>query len=308
MEDTRFIKDKEAFDYKVIQDTLEKLCEATANLLEREWPAELKVDSARVVFFQNLRIAFNTYSTIFFIIADVEYYARKKVYALSLPPLVRTLFEQLVAVIFLVQDIPRYIPWLFKTGYTEHIIQLKHAEKYHGTKSNWKDFIDELKRQIEREAKASRLTDAEIANPKKKIGRWATPGAMLDRLKRDKTASQDTLDYIEYLNDWLYRELSGQTHLNVSGITMRGVHFSIEEAKEGFGNNWEEKRNEKLEEYRQKQIWLSIILMLAIVSEIEGHFHFGRNQKAREIWAILIKYSDIALDFWETRYSALLPE
>jgi len=67
-------------------------------------------------------------------------------------------------------------------------------------------------------------------------------------------------------------------------------------------------RNEHLEQYRQKQIWLSVILMLAIVSEIEGHFHFGRNQKAREVWGILIKYSDIALDFWETRYSVLLPE
>ncbi|HBB94189.1 MAG TPA: hypothetical protein DC054_02250 [Blastocatellia bacterium] len=131
---------------------------------------------------------------------------------------------------------------------------------------------------------------------------------MLDRLKRDKTASQDTLDYIEYVNDWLYRELSGQTHLNVSGITLRGVHFSTAEAKLVFGDDWEAKRNEKLEEYRQEQVWLSIILMLAIVSEIEGHFNFGRNQKAREVWTILCKYSDYALDLWDARYSTVLPE
>jgi len=308
MEDTRVLKERDRFDYKLIHETLEKLCVATANLLEREWPAKYKVDSAREVFFQSVRIATNTYSTIFFIIADVEYYARRKVYALSLPPLVRTLFEQLIAFVFLIQDIPKYIPWLFKTGYTERIIQLKHADKYHGTKADWKDYIDELKKQIDLEAKSCQLTAAEIANPRKKIGRWATPGAMLDRLKRDGTATQDTLDYVEYINDWLYRELSGQTHLNVSGITMRGVHFSNDAAKEVFGSNWEEERNEHLEQYRQKQIWLSVILMLAIVSEIEGHFHFGRNQKAREVWGILIKYSDIALDFWETRYSALLPE
>ena len=44
-----------AMNYKLIQDTFEKLLEATANLLERDWPAKYHpVDSARVVFFQSL--------------------------------------------------------------------------------------------------------------------------------------------------------------------------------------------------------------------------------------------------------------
>ena len=309
MEDTKFTKEKGEFDYKVIQETLEKLCEATANLMEREWPAKYRqVDSARVVFFQSLRIAINTYNTIFFIIADEKYYARRKIYALSLPPLVRTLFEQLITFIFLIQDIPNYIPWLFRTGYTEHIIQLKHVQKYHGTKPDWTDYIDSLKAQIAREESSGYLAQQEIQNPYNNIGRWPTPGRMLSKLRADKRGDPPTWDYIEYINDWLYRELSGQTHLNVSGLTMKGVHFSINDAKMIFGDNWEEERNKKLEEYRQKQVWLSIILMLAIVSEIEGHFHFGRNQKAREIWTILNEYSDFALDFWNTRYSALLPE
>jgi hypothetical protein len=90
---------------------------------------------------------------------------------------------------------------------------------------------------------------------------------------------------------------------------MRGIHFSVDEAKIVFGDEeWEGKRNEKLEEYRQKQVWLAIILMLAIVSEVEGHFHFGRNQKARELWTLLNAHSDIALDFWDHRYKELLPE
>lgn len=308
MEDTRFTKEKGEFDYKVIQETLERLCEATANLLEREWPAKYeRVDSARVTFFQSLRIAINTYNTIFFIIADEEYYGRRKIYALALPPLVRTLFEQLIAFIFLIQDIPTYIPWLFKTGHTEHIIQLRHVQKYHGMKPEWTDYIDNLKAQISREENSGYLTQQEMQNPYDNIGRWPTPGRMHKKLKKDKTSPQDTLDYIEYINDWLYRELSAQTHLNVSGLTMKGVHFSIEDAKVVFGDTWEEERNRRLEEYRQKQVWLAIIIMMAIVSEIEGHFHFGRNQKARELWTYLNQYSDIALDFWETRYAALLP-
>lgn len=309
MEDAQFGKEKEPFNYKLVQENIDELCIAIPRLIERRWPKKYAhVDSARIIFSQSFRIAVNTYATIFFIIADIDYYARQKVFSLSLAPLVRTLFEQLVAFIFLLQDVPRYIPLLFKTGYVERVIQLKHAEKYHGEKAVWKPYIETLKKQIDLEAKTAGLTPDEIANPKKKIGHWPTPGAMLDRLRRDGTASQSTLDYVEYIKDWLYRELSGQTHLNVSGITMRGVHLSDESAKRVFGeDDWEKRRDEKMEEYRQKQVWLTIVLMLSIVSEIEGHFHFGRNHKAREVWTHLNTHSDIALDFWEARYSNLLP-
>lgn len=295
-------------DYSLIQDPLEKLCVATSNLLEREWDERYrKVNSARVIFFQSFRIAFNTYATIFFIIADEPMPERRPVFALSLPPLVRSLFEQLIAFIFLIQDIPTHIPWLLKTGYNEYRIQLDHIQKYHGTKDKWKPYIQELKDQLVLQEATGVMSTAEIKNPSQ-IGRWPTPGKMLQKLEKLPNTSQQTLEYIAYLNSWLYRELSGQTHLNLSGILQRGVYFSTEEAKRFFGNNWEEERAEKLEEYKQNQIWLAIVLMLSIVSEIEAHFHFGRNEKARYLWAILIEYSDIALDFWEARYSTLLPE
>ena len=308
MEDTRIDRERDALDYKLIQGNLETLFEATANLLEREWPAHYEsVDSSRVAFFQSIIIAINTYNTIFFIIAEEEHYARRKVYALSIPPLVRSLFEQLILLIFLIQDIPRYIPWLFKTGYTEHVVQLRHVQQFHGNKADWQDYLDRLKKQISIEEKVGKLSAAEIANPRKTIGRWPTPGAMLNRLKKDKSASQDTLDYIEYINAWIYRELSRQTHFSLSNISMRGIHFSIDDAKAVFGDDWEAKRKEILEDYRQKHVGFAIVIMLSIVSEIEGHFHFGRNQRARELWTVLSKYSDIALDFWDTRYSSLLP-
>lgn len=299
---------KGEMDYKLIQEPLEKLCVATANLIEREWDERYrKVDSARVIFLQSFRIAYNTYATIFFIIADVPMPERRPVFALSLPPLVRSLFEQLIAFIFLIQDIPAHVPWLFKTGYNENRIQLDHVQKYHGSKENWKDYIMELKDQLIRQEATGLLTPQEIKNPSS-IGRWPTPGKMLQKLEKNPKTTPQTLEFMAYLNSWLYRELSGQTHLNLSGILMRGVHFSNDEAKKIFGNNWEEKREEKLDEYKQTQVWIAIVLMLSIASEIEGHFHFGRNERARFLWTILLQYSDIALDFWESRYSTLLPE
>lgn len=293
-------KKKGELSYKVFQDRMEKLFEATANKLEREWDIRYKyVYDARITFFQSFRIAINTFNTIMFICADVEDPGRRPVYALSLPPLTRTLFEQLIAFVFLVEDIPNYIPWLFKTGYTEHRIELKHCLKYHGTDPIWQDYLKKLNRQLSIEEKSMKLMADEIRQPMKKIGRWPTPGQMLIKL-RNEHPSSPAIDYIEYINSWLYRELSGQTHLNVSGLTKRGIHFSISDAKMIFGNDWEEKRKEQLEIYRQRQVWIAITIMLAIVSEIEAHFKYELNQRARYLWGILISYSDITKDFWET--------
>lgn len=108
-------KDKEALDYRKYSDDLARLFEATANLLEREWPQKYKhVDSARTIFFQSVRIAINTYYTIMFISADTPRDPhRKPAFALSLAPLTRTLFEQLITFVFMIEDIPTYIPWLW---------------------------------------------------------------------------------------------------------------------------------------------------------------------------------------------------
>lgn len=79
-------------------------------------------------------------------------------------------------------------------------------------------------------------------------------------------------------------------------------------AKHILGEDWEEKLSEHLLNYRLNQFYITVTLMLAIVSEIEGHFHFGRNEKARYLWTVFSEHSDTTKDFWETRYSNLLPE
>ncbi len=51
MDDTRFINEKGELDYQKYGADLARLFEATANLLEREWPTKYKqIDSARTIF------------------------------------------------------------------------------------------------------------------------------------------------------------------------------------------------------------------------------------------------------------------
>jgi hypothetical protein len=302
-------KETGELDYQKYGAELARLFEATATLLEREWPTKYgAIDSARVVFFQSVRIAINTFNTIMFISADTpKDPLRKPAFALSLAPLTRTLFEQLITFVFMIEDIPNYIPWLFKTGYTEYRIELKHCLEYHGTATEWQPYINGLRAQIAKVEKESQLTAEEIADPWNTIRRWPTPGGMLRKLKSEHKTSR-AIPFIEYVNSWLYRELSGQTHLNATGVTMRGSFFDNRIAEYILGEDWEEKLKDLLLNYRAKQIYISVTLMLAIASEIEIHFNFGRNEKARYLWAVFSEHSDITKDFWDTRYSTLLPK
>lgn len=309
MEHVRVSKEKGEFDYRTIQNDLLNLLEATANKLEREWDIRYaNVGSACVVFYQYIRVAINTFNTMMFISADLPKDPnRKSILCLSLPPLSRTLFEQLIAIMFLVEDISTYIPYLFKTGYTERRIHLDHSLKYHENDPAWQSYIDAQRKQIVKEEQEYLLTQDEIDSPRKKIGRWLTPGAMLKKLRQDHPSSS-AIPYIEYMNSWLYRELSGHTHLNLSGLIHRGIAFDTDTAKLAYGEEWKEKVEEWVQNYRINQAFLAITLVLAIVSEIEIHFNYGLNQRCRYLWVVLNEASDISKDLWDRRYSSHLPK
>ena len=300
-------QEKGELDYGLIKDPLLYLFEAIANKLEREWDSRYRhVDSASIMFFQNFRNAINTYNTILYICADIPKDPdRRPIYALSLPPLTRTLFEQLIMFLFLLQDIPAFVPYLFKTGYTELRIELKHCLKYHGAEKHWQPYTTHLKKRIADTEATYALTKREIANPLKTIGRGPTPGVLL-QLLRDNRPKSKIIPFIEYLNSWLYRELSGQAHLNILELAQNGAFFSVEQAKAMFGNDWETKREEELEQHRQNQIIIAITTMLAMSTEIEIHFSYDQRQKVKFLWTILNEYSDMTKDFWDTRYAALL--
>jgi hypothetical protein len=231
---------KKELPYGVIQDQLTTLLKFVSNKLERE-PRYQHVDSAPQLFLQEFRNAFNTFHTIFFLCADTpKDPLRLKRFALSVSPLTRTLFEQLILFVFLLEDVPNFVPWLFKTGYTETRIELDHCKKYHARKPRWRKYIAELKKKIAHAEVTYQLTPREIKAPRETIGRGPTPGGLLSVLRNNRPRSK-AIPHMEYVLSWLYRELSGQSHLNVLELAKRGVLFSTDDAKDKFGADWGEK-------------------------------------------------------------------
>jgi hypothetical protein len=233
------INEKDGLDYQKLKPKLLSLFEATGYKLEREWSTQYKkIDSARAVFTELVRIATNTYGTIAYICADTPKDAfRKPEFALSAAPLVRSLFEELVMILFLLEDIPAHIEFLFKTGYAEKCEELDRVTKHHGTLNEWQGYIQALTDRIAYEQKELNLSPQEIKHPSN-IGKWPTPGKAIERLKR-RTPTPAIIPFIEYVNSWMYRYLSGQTHLSLQGIVNRGMHFYPEGAQQAFGDDWD---------------------------------------------------------------------
>ncbi|MCA1601623.1 MAG: hypothetical protein LC776_08270, partial [Acidobacteria bacterium] len=162
-----------------VSDKLVRLLIATANKLEREWPNDYRtVDSARVVFFTRVRIATNTHQAIMYLVAtSPKDPHRDPRFALATPMLVRSLYEELITFIFLLHDVPNYIPYLFRTGYKERWLELQFQLKYYASDPAWQETIAGLKAQMAREAKVLGLTSQEIADPDNSFRRWPQPPA-----------------------------------------------------------------------------------------------------------------------------------
>lgn len=88
--------------------------------------------------------------------------------------------------VFLLEDVPNFVPYVLSTGYTELRLELKHCLTYHGTDKAWKPYIRSLKKRVKDFEVRYKLTKRQIDSPLKTIGRGPTPGGLLKLLKTNR--------------------------------------------------------------------------------------------------------------------------
>lgn len=296
----------QTLNYKVIKDELETVIRFLSNKIERGWPEEYKtIDSAREFFLLTEKVAVNTFFTIVFICADDSKCGdRSKKFSLSIPPLSRTILESLMTVIFVLVDIRKHVRWFYNAGWLEFSEALVRYQRDYGDSPEWSEFISKLEGFVRVQPQVLKLTEDEIKHPKRNIGYWPNPGKMARYLKRHYPQAP-SIAFLEYLNDWFYKTLSGQSHLNAPGLTERGGVLADNLLKIALGDNYENAREIKLDQFRKDQIWIAMTLMVSLLSEIEMHFHFGANEKLKYIWGVIIEYSSQAKEVYLKRYSSL---
>ena len=118
------------------------------------------------------------------------------------------------------------------------------------------------------------ITPAEEASPK--LIQWfPNPGKM-----PVQTAGWRQ-DYLRYLNDWFYRGLSAESHPSLNGFGKRAGFL--------FAPSPEDRRR-VLDKSRSDDVFTTITLVVALLSELEIEFRFGLSDRLKYVWGIIQEY------------------
>ncbi len=120
----------------------------------------------------------------------------------------------------------------------------------------------------------------------------------------DPTNRPPDREYLAYLNDWFYREMSAESHLSFFGLTKLGALLLRHDLPEQYS---ERVVNEFYPKHRAVQVSRTAILLLSLISEIENHFGFGLNLRAIELWRFLTDSVPEADEIFKKRYKAFWP-
>ncbi len=281
----------ERLDFAKVAGPLDTELVAYANLLDREPPKTRDATSiARTLLRYLVLVSDNTYHTMRFFCADEPKGEKpKSEYALSAPPLARTVLDALCTVIFLFEDLEARVTWYFKSGWREYAEEHQRLLEAYGADHQWTTFFLEHAAVVDNERIASSVTPQEQANPARLVPWWPIPGQMVSH----NGTSQARRDYLKYLNDWFYRELSQDSHLSWRGLARRVAYLALPRDNASW---------DRVQKQKSDTMFTTIILLVAMLSEIEVALGYDRKDRIVGIWDTIIPFSKPAEELFNLHY------
>jgi hypothetical protein len=274
------------------------LLEATINKLDREWPTSLShAPHGKLLLRQFVTVTRDTYEAILFLSADDRDSGRKLEHALATTPLVRTILDTLCNVLLLLDDLPVRADQYWKAGWREMAEQYLRLQVRYGADPDWSEWLVDFKDYIDRGVTAGIVTTEEVTATLNKVNpgrpaKWPTPGMM----KQVSSFSEDRRDFIMFLDDWFYKELSQDSHLSLPGLIRRSV----------LAGDDSKPRIAMMEKHRSDGVFTTVSIVLALISEIISEFRFELTDRALYLWHVLNPVCGDAKELYDRRYSALL--
>jgi hypothetical protein len=298
--------DSKVLDFGVIQEPFDRLCEATGNLLEREYPAGLRVNGADAILIPLFRVALWD-SRAVRQLCDERVLGYNPRLAVAIPPLARTILDAVFTVVFLFNDLPGNSRWYWRSGWREACEQFRRRVDRYGAEPAWTAQLEGEAAFLCRTLAGLHVSPDEVPAvpplvPKPEgwpIKYWPTPSQMVHYRGLDPSRRA----FLQYLNDWLYRRLSSQGHGSAPGLSARGA-FLME-----FLWTTREERDERLGKYKSDNAFTVITLVLTLASEIEREFRFGPvvASPAQYVWKMLIEHDwGEAIEIYQQRYEGVL--
>ncbi len=281
--------------YAVFLD-LDTLLVALTNLLDREFPPGLgSIPGVSPFLLVAAHSAKNTFNAIRYLVADSPSDPiRKPEYALAAGPMLRSLADLLFTIIFMREDFASRVTWYHKSGWRELKERLDRYKAEYGALPEFQAWIKGYEVSLDVGGKEYGVTESEKANLKS-LKYWPIPNQML----RMSDLSADNRIFLQYVEDWIYKEPSADSHMTSVAFILRQVILLMKK---------EHGREEKLEQIKSDTISMALTLILAIVTEVNNICKFELDKKLAYFWRILIEYWREAKGLYERRYQSMLSE
>jgi hypothetical protein len=285
------------FDYSLVASRMEGLFfNIDRDLRRRIDQAGTRgdIESDRCLTLMNVmvRFAWNSYHTILYITGDIPKDPRRlPTYVLVVPNINRQLLDLLFSLAYMLDDFRNRSLTYQRAGFRELSEEVQVFKNHFSKDKEWKLYFKTMKLMLARFAERHQVTAEEQKNPKA-IPYWKTPYQLID----EQTPCRE---FLKYLEKWLYKDTSAQTHLGFGGL-MKVSGFLIadiigEDAKK-------EVADRPMKMYHFTQVSRTAITFLAIATEIDTHCNLGNRASIDYLWIIFSEHVAEAREMYKVRY------
>src|ERR1017187_6074127 len=284
--------EKKILDFGLIARPIDTLLTAFDNTIQREWPEKWEgLLDARLLVHGSVKLSSTTYQLIRFLCKDrfIDPWQTRR-FVTAAAPLTRSILDSLFALVYLFDDIGAKSDIFVKGGWREMCEETERMKREYGSTPKWVEYLDERAKRMDIMQKARGMPPC--GPETSKLPYWPTPGQMM----RSNQLADERRNFLTYLNDWYYRELSSAAHLSFPGLILRGSPLLIDD----------DSSETKLNVLRSYYLTQTICLVLALLSEVQVEAGFGFADRLKYVWRIVTEFFEDAKEIYEMRYAARL--
>jgi hypothetical protein len=293
-------------DYEPISVPLEELPKAICNRirLERRTLLDAHHRSLGPTLRVMVELSAATWNSIAYLCSDRKDDARRPEYCTSAPPLARTLLDTLFVVVFLFDRPAGNMRWYVASGWRDALDRHLRLVARRGDDPAWADWLSGHERFVDVAASEAALSEATRGDPESVIW-FPHPGGMLSANPKRAPVwrSQERRDFLCFMNDWFYGRLSGASHLSYLGLAERGGLF-VGDVASHEEDEHELRRKQELQ--RSHNVFTSLTLLLALLSEVTGELKLEHEAARLDfIWRYLDQWPEVK-ELHDVRYQKWL--
>ncbi len=284
------IPKERTLDYKDVKGPLKDLMLSFINKIEREFPYK-EIEGAQVIFRRLAYIAQNTYNSIVFLCAESAKDPFRKIeYSISAMPLLRILLEEIFTLVFISEDLPNKMQWYYQGGWREMKEEYDRLSSRYGKEQDWIEWLEYFNKYLDSTRSLYGIPQDQTSNLKQ-IDYWPIPSQMIKKIEKPELK-----EYLQYLDDWFYKQFSQVAHLSLNGLIRIG---------EGLIPELGDMREPSLKHLRSVCMFQNVTMLLAILTEMENILKYDLKERLLIPWKLVELWPE-AKELYNKRYRGIL--